>query len=152
MTISPHGALISEAAVEAIAFADVIVIGPGSLYTSIVPNFLVQGMREAMEASQAPKVFVCNVATQLHETDGYGVEEHLVAFQEHAGITVTHVLVNNNVKTLPESWGQTPVLAQEMVNGFSGKVILADLVDETRRTRHDPTKLAAAVSSIARTV
>ena len=148
MGISPQGALISEAAVEAIAFADLIVFGPGSLYTSIIPNVLVKGMPEALAACPAPRVFVCNVATESDETNGYGVAEYLHGFQDHAGVEVTHLLVNTNVESLPLEWGQQAVLPQDQVQGFKGQVILADVVDESFRTRHDSAKLAGALLAI----
>ena len=146
----PEGAAAGEDALEAIARAELIVIGPGSLYTSIIPCFLLQGMSEAITASQAQKVFVCNVATQPHETDGYGVQEHLDAFQAHSGVAVTHVLVNSNVEDLPNDWGQTAVAPVQRIDSFGGEVVLADVVDEGVRTRHDPDKLATALMEIAK--
>ncbi|MBF8267714.1 MAG: putative gluconeosis factor [Dehalococcoidia bacterium] len=148
--IESEGAVASEAALEAIREAEMIVIGPGSLYTSIIPNFLLPGVCEAVTASPAPKVFVCNVATQPHETDGYSVLEHLRAFQAHSGVSVTHVLVNSNVLTLPEEWGQVAVPPIFRIQGFEGAVVLADVVDEGFPTRHDPRKLASALLSIGR--
>jgi len=150
VAIFPEDATINEAAVEAIAFADLIVIGPGSLYTSVIPNLLVRGMREALDASPAVKVFVCNVATQPHETDGYGVVHHWQAFREHSGVAVTHLLVNSNVVPLPVDWGQAAIAAPDVVDGFPGRVVAADVVDEARRTRHDPTKLANALMEVLR--
>ena len=147
--IEPEGATASEAALEAIRDAELIIIGPGSLYTSIIPNFLLRGVREAIAVSRVPKVFVCNVATEPHETDGYGVEQHLIAFQEHSGVAVTHVLVNSNVELLPEEWGQVAIAAESRIHGFEGVIVLADVVDATVRTRHDPRKLAVALLSIA---
>ena len=146
----PEGTAAGEDALEAIALAELIVIGPGSLYTSVIPCFLLQGMSEAITASQVPKVFVCNVATQPHETDGYGVQEHLDAFQVHSGVAVTHVLVNSNVEDLPNDWGQTAIAPFERIDGFVGEVVLADVVDEDIRTRHDPDKLATALMEIAK--
>ena len=107
-------------------------------------------MSEAIAASQAPKVFVCNVATQPHETDGYGVQEHLDAFQAHSGVAVTHVLVNSNVEDLPHDWGQTAIAPVQRIDSFGGEVVLADVVDEDIRTRHDPDKLATALMEIAK--
>ena len=135
---------------EAIRQADLIVIGPGSLYTSIIPNFLVPGIKEAIATSQAPKVFVCNVATQPHETDGYGVAEHLKVFQTHSGVSVTHMLVNSKVWDLPEEWNQVSVPSVSRIDGFDGVVVLADVVNEEFPTRHDPDKLATALTAIER--
>ena len=99
--IEPEETRAAEAALEAIGRSELIVIGPGSLYTSVIPCFMVRGVSEAVDASLASKVFVCNVATQSGETDGYGVAEHLNAFQTLAGVSVTHVLVNSNVEGFP---------------------------------------------------
>ena len=145
--IEPKGAVANAAALEAIRQAELIVIGPGSLYTSIIPNFLLPAISEAIAASRAPKVFVCNVATQPHETDRYGVEEHLKVFQAHTGVAVTHVLVNSKVRDLPAEWNQAAVKSVSKVDGFSGKVILADVVDDNFPTRHDPAKVAAVLAT-----
>ena len=147
--LEPDGITAAGTALEAIAQADLIVIGPGSLYTSLIPCFLPGGMGEAVAASQAQKVFVCNVATQPSETDGYGVSEHLGAFQAHVDVSVTHVLVNSNAKALPEGWGQTAIPPVGQVEEFGGEVVLADVVDENQRNRHDQDKLAGALMEIA---
>ena len=147
--IEPEGAYANLAALQAIQQADLIVIGPGSLYTSIIPNFLLPDISEAVLESQAPKIFVCNVATQPHETDGYGVEEHLKVFQEHSGVTISHLLVNSTVSELPKEWNQVAVPSISKIDGFEGIVVLADLVDDDRPTRHHPQKVAQAIMRIA---
>lgn len=147
--LEPKGAVANDAALEAIRQSELIVIGPGSLYTSIIPNFLLPEIGEAVTASHALKVFVCNVATQPHETDCYGVEEHINVFQAHTGVNVTHLLVNNRVQELPAEWNQTALRPVYEVDGFSGRVILADVVDDDFPTRHDPTKLAKVISTVS---
>ena len=72
-------------AVRAILDADLIIAGPGSLFTSVLPNLLVQDIRQAVAASQALKLYVCNVATQPGETDGFDVGQHVSALQRHVG-------------------------------------------------------------------
>lgn len=139
--LEPGDASPSPLALEAIAQADLIVIGPGSLFTSIIPNFLIPGIAEAVNASRAPKVFVCNVATQPGETEGYSVGEHLRVFQEHTGVKITHLLVNSNVRPLPAEWKQEAVRPERPPH-FQGVYVEADLVNEAQRTRHDPEKLA----------
>jgi len=146
--IEPEGVVASEVALEAIRDAELIVIGPGSLYTSIIPNFLLCGVREAVAASPVPKVFVCNVATEPQQTDGYGVTAHLKVFQQHTGVAVTHVLANSNLESLPAAWGQAAVHPEPRIDGFEGTLILADVVNTESRTRHDPYKLATALMSI----
>lgn len=147
--IEPEEAFANLSTLLAIQQADMIVIGPGSLYTSIIPNFLISDIREAVIESKAPKVFVCNVATQPHETDGYGVKEHLNVFQAHSSISVSHILINSNVRELPKEWNQVAVPAISKIDGFEGVVILTDLVDDGHPTRHDPQKVAQAIMRIA---
>ena len=84
-----------ETAMEALVNADVIIIGPGSLYTSIMPNLAIQGIVETIKLSNAVKIYVCNVMTQPGETDGYSVTDHVNAILDHAKIPIDYVLVNN---------------------------------------------------------
>ena len=156
--ITEHGSAILELflnppnveahpdAVRAILDADLIVVGPGSLYTSVMPNLLVAGIQKALQASTAMRVFVCNVATQHGETDGFSVDDHLEALERHAGKGLFHaVLANNNiVSDLPEAWHSKPV-AVSRANGETlrgARVVEADVVAEENRYRHDPAKLA----------
>ncbi len=84
-----------EEAIEALLNADVIIIGPGSLYTSIMPNLVIKGIVDAIQRSNAMKIYVCNVMTQPGETDGYAVTDHVDALLDHAKIKLQYVLVNN---------------------------------------------------------
>ncbi len=147
----PRNVPVNNEALKAIVEADIIVMGPGSLYTSVLPNFLVPGMKEVVNRTIVPKVFVCNVATQWHETDGYGVADHLEALRTIGGVVPTHVLVNSNVVHLPEEWPQKAILPQLDGYQFNGALVKADVVDEELRTRHQPEKLARAILNIAAT-
>ena len=84
-----------ETAIDALVNADVVIIGPGSLYTSIMPNLVIKGIVEAIQRSNAVKIYVCNVMTQPGETDGYSVTDHVDAILDHAKIPIDYVLVNN---------------------------------------------------------
>lgn len=84
-----------EEAIDALINADVIIIGPGSLYTSIMPNLVIKGIVDAIQRSNAMKIYVCNVMTQPGETDGYAVTDHVNALLDHAKIGLQYVLVNN---------------------------------------------------------
>ncbi len=97
-------------ALEAIADADVIIIGPGSLYTSLIPNFLVDGVADAIRASRALKLFVLNIMTQDGETDGYSAADHLRALISHAGEGVVDLCVANS-RRVPVEYLQ-PYLAE----------------------------------------
>ncbi|HLB26543.1 MAG TPA: gluconeogenesis factor YvcK family protein [Dehalococcoidia bacterium] len=136
-------------AVRAILDADVIILGPGSLYTSVLPNLLVTGIRRAFAASPALKLYVCNVATQPGETDGLAVSDHVAAIEEHIGGHFVHgVLVNDNIAgTLPNADRSRPVELDAMPeNGI--RLIKADVVSEKNRYHHDSKKLAQTLLRI----
>ncbi len=147
--IEPTDVQAYPEAVDAIADADMIVVGPGSLFTSILPNLLVPDLREALANSGALKVYVCNVATQHGETDSFTVADHVRALERHLGRRVFHhVLANNNVsEPLPADWHSQPVA----VNGAGAhepRLVVADVISEQNRYRHDPQKLARALLRI----
>src|SRR6202022_2725123 len=100
--LKPDGAQANPEAAQAILNAELVIVGPGSLYTSILPNLLVEGMVEAIKASPALKVYICNLAAQEGETDGYGVDDYLRVIREHVGSNLfDFVLVNSNTSYLP---------------------------------------------------
>lgn len=136
-------------AVRAVLDADLIVIGPGSLYTSVLPNLLVDGLKKALFQTSAMKVFVCNVATQHGETDGFGVAEHIEAIERHTGTGVVHAVVaNSNIAPqLPEAWHSDPVIVSkdDLSEHPAIRLVEADVVAEENRYRHDPQKLAATI-------
>lgn len=84
-----------QTAIDALVNADAIIIGPGSLYTSIMPNLVIKGIVDTIQRSNAVKIYVCNVMTQPGETDGYAVTDHVNAILDHAKIPIDYVLVNN---------------------------------------------------------
>jgi uncharacterized cofD-like protein len=147
--IEPADARAYPDALDAIAEADMIVVGPGSLFTSILPNLLVHEIREAMFASPALKVYACNVATQHGETDAFTVADHVQTLERHLGRRIFHhVLANNNVsEELPPTWHSQPV----SLNGAGAhepRLVVADVISEENRYRHDPQKLARALMRI----
>ncbi|HQE93425.1 MAG TPA: YvcK family protein [Anaerolineae bacterium] len=134
--------------VRAILEADLVVIGPGSLYTSILPNLLVPEIAQALKATAAPKVYVCNVATQPGETDGYTAQEHIQALEKHLGTgIVTTALINTRIPTGDAAqaieWVQPNM---ETHKGF--RVITEDLVDETLIGHHASGKIAQTLMSL----
>lgn len=147
--LQPDDARAYPGAISAILDAHLVVIGPGSLYTSIMPNLLVREICAALRAARAPLVYVCNVATQPGETDGYDVAAHIDALLHHLGPElIDFVLVDGGPPpTFPAAWGVSPVWAdQESVLDIP--VVRADLRDSQRPTRHDPAKLAQAIVTI----
>jgi len=136
--------------IRAILDADLIVLGPGSLYTSLMPNLLVRDLAEAVHASRAIKVYACNTATQPGETDGYSVLDHVAALERHTwpGLFPI-VLANSNQagRLLPHlRW----VRLDPPVNG-ARRLVAADLADDEYPWRHDSRKLASAVIRLLET-
>ncbi|MGC9358496.1 MAG: gluconeogenesis factor YvcK family protein, partial [Anaerolineae bacterium] len=135
-------------ALQAILSADLIVVGPGSLYTSILPNLLVPEITRALQASRAPKLYICNVATQPGETEHYTAEHHLKALEVHLGRDLFDTIVLNigqPRRELPESveWVKPEIQSRQAL-----QVVKADLMCEDNPWRHDPDKLAATVMDI----
>jgi uncharacterized cofD-like protein len=127
--------------------ADLIVIGPGSLYTSILPNLLVPDIAQAVRASRALKIFVCNVATQPGETANYTCGDHIRALQEHTGSELFDlILANNNFRgNLPED-SQWVNVEEELEDDYL--LYKTDLVDDEYPWRHDSAKLSQVLMDI----
>ena len=148
--IGPPDAGAYGLAVEAIEGAEVIVIGPGSLYTSILPNLLVSGISEALRGTTATKVYVCNVATERGETDGYTVEDHFAALQRHTFPTIAdYVVANLNPGELGGRF-----LGEPVVHGGCplehAKLELADLVEQDHPVRHNSERLSRVIVDLYR--
>jgi uncharacterized cofD-like protein len=154
--LEPTGPSAYPGAIRAILNADLVVIGPGSLYTSILPNLMVPELVEALRATQAPKVYVCNVATEPGETDHYTAEAHVKALEQHIGPGVINtVFVNANVSATinagrqkerrPEgvTWVKPDVTEREGL-----RVVQTDLIDVRSGLHHDSHKLADALLNI----
>ena len=145
--LKPDGVQVNPEAAQAILNAELIIVGPGSLYTSILPNLLVEGMVEAIKASPALKVYICNLAAQSGETDGYGVDDYLRVIREHVGANLfDFVMVNSNHAHTP-SGGQTPVIFRPSDQSTHPEVrfIAADVVNVKIPSHHDPDKLARTI-------
>ncbi len=147
--IEPINAPPLNETLEAIAQADSILIGPGSLYTSIIPNLLVQGISESILQSKAVKIFVCNVMTQPGETDGFSVNDHLQAIQEHMGQPFfDYVIVNNGKipeevqRKYAEKGAEAVFLDLDMVKKKGYRVITDKFVMFQTYLRHDAEKLS----------
>lgn len=134
--------------IQAILNANLVVIGPGSLYTSILPNLLVKGIGDALRATSAHKVYVCNVATQPGETSDYSVAEHVLALERYIGRGVIQTVLANNAYPTQNA-GSNTFYVQPVPEGHEilqrYMVYYADLVDPERPWRHDPQKLADAL-------
>lgn len=148
----PEHAMAVGSALEAIRTADAVILGPGSLYTSILPNLLVEGMAETLRRSRAVKIYICNVMTQPGETDGYTASMHVKAILEHAGKgVVDYVLVHSGkiseqMKADYAARGSYPVkVDREALNKLGVGFVQADIMSSEDAGHHDPVKLRNAV-------
>ncbi len=143
--LKPDTAVLNPEATMALMNAEVIVVGPGSLYTSILPNLMVPGMVDAIKASPALKVFVCNVASQHGETDNFNVSDYMRVLQDHVRDHIfDFVIVNSNLNHMPTG-GQSQVIfdyqeAQRLAP--STRFIAADVVNTRIPSHHDSDKLS----------
>ena len=147
--IEPANARAYPKSVQTVLSADMIVLGPGSLFTSILPSLLVSGIAEAIRASQGLCIYVCNVAIQPGETEGYDVANHVEALERHVGRNLfSIVLANDNFAS--ENAGVTRYV-QPAPPGHAVasryEIVYADLTDHQYPWRHDPVKLATALQS-----
>lgn len=133
-------------ALHAILNADMLVVGPGSLYTSILPNLLVPDLAAAIKVSRAFKVFVCNVATQSGETDGYDCRKHFQAVEQYLGSGIFDLVVANDRFDQPLPDGVNWVLPPE--NNFMTPIYTTDLINENLPSHHDSAKLADALIAL----
>jgi uncharacterized cofD-like protein len=145
--LEPNNPAAYPQVIQAILAAELIVIGPGSLFTSILPNLLVPDITAAIQASRALKIYVCNVATEAGETEGYSCEDHLRVLNDHVGGAIFDIVVANDryegqlpadtewVKTSPENENDYPIYR-------------ANLLDQERPWRHDSAKLAQAIMDL----
>jgi uncharacterized cofD-like protein len=146
--VTPGDVQPTTDALRAIAEAELIVLGPGSLFTSLLPALLVPGIREAIAGSGAMVVFACNVATQRGETDGFDLADHLDALGRHGAAHLPDVvLANNRFDALrAPGWQAAPVgLRWPPAVAPVPRLILDDVVDPTNAHHHDPGRLAAAI-------
>jgi uncharacterized cofD-like protein len=150
--LSPSDVAAYGESAQAILDADVVVIGPGSLFTSILPNLLVKGIAEALRATRAYKIYVCNVATQPGETDGFTVADHVLALERHIGRGVFQAVLANNAYPT-ENAGENTTYVQpapehhEILQRY--ELRYTDLTDEAHPWRHDPQKLTRALLKLS---
>lgn len=145
-------------AIEAIKSADIITVGPGSLYTSLLPPLLVKGVAQAIEDSPAVKVFICNLMTQPGETDGMSSRRHLESIRHFVPHIQFDYLLINNAAITPEQAARYEHEGAEQIGihgSISGefiddaRVVYDNLLDEGIKVRHAPDRLAKAVLSLS---
>ncbi len=157
MHIHPPDPLPPQEAIEFIRQADVIVLGPGSLFTSVIPNLLVPKIADTLRAADAIRVYVCNVMTQPGETDGFTASDHVRAIEAHAGGRVFDYVLVNTATPAPELMERYRASGQELVlpdidriRQMGYKVITGNFISQTDYVRHDPVRLAEAILRLAK--
>lgn len=156
MRLRPRECRPVPEALEAIAEADLITLGPGSLYTSVIPNLLISGVGEAVAQSRARKAYISNLMSEPGETDGYSAADHLRAVYDHAADARVDVVVVNN-RSAPESalgryasQGAFPVPVDETELGAMGlAVVAAPLLADGPVVRHETDTLARLLVKLA---
>jgi len=139
-------------ALEALREADFIIIGPGSLYTSVIPNLLVKEIADAIANSEVPRIYVCNIMTQPGETDGYSVADHIRAIDRACGRPLFDAVVVQgkvpSAKSLirySQENSYPVVLDREAVTQLGRRIVIANVMDEDKNTgliRHNSQRLA----------
>ena len=145
--LEPNNPLAYPLAVKAILNAELVLVGPGSLYTSVLPNLLVPDLADALRVTRALKFYICNVASQPGETDGYTCGDHVRNIEKHMGMRLFDIVISNNWYDghlpAPIEFVRTePGLDEEYT------VYSTDLIDREHIWRHDPQKLAQAVMDL----
>ena len=155
VTMEPADVPAVQAALTAIRDADIVVLGPGSLYTSVIPNLLVKDIVAALRNTRAPRVYVCNVMTQPGETDQYTASDHVRALLGHGGPgIIDKVLVNVEeiASCLLDNYakeGACPVEADiDELERLGVVAVPARMISETNWVRHDPERLAKLIFAV----
>ena len=153
--LRPNDPAPTQDALDCIKDADVIILGPGSLYTSIIPNLVINEISEAIAASSAYKIYVCNVMTQQGETEGFTATDHVKAIVEHSNKDVINACIVNNAEVPVEALGRYeeeesfPVKADvEKIRGMGYTAYDTDLISVNDYVRHDSQKLTKALISL----
>jgi uncharacterized cofD-like protein len=157
LELEPSGAEPPTGALRAILTADVITLGPGSLFTSLIPNLLVRDVAQAIRESRATKVYIQNIMTQPGETEDYGVADHILALIDHCDgkLLFPNVILNSGVpsadilKRYEAEGAALTELNRDSLKSLGLKVMEQDLLAEDIVIRHDPDRLALAVFEMA---
>lgn len=155
--LNPADARALPNALKAIGTADVITIGPGSLYTSLIPNLLVKEVVAAIHDSPATKIYIQNIMTQPGETVGYSAADHVKALSDHCdGLMFPNILVNNRepsssiLKKYDAERAALVDIDKDRLRALQLNIVERDLLAEDGVVRHDPDRLARAVFEMAR--
>lgn len=153
--LKPEGCGATEDALSAIQNADAVVIGPGSLYTSLLPNLLIAEIADALAASSAPKIYICNVMTQPHETDRFTAFDHVNTIVQHTRPEIlSHIVINTgrvNAALLKRYAKEESVPVDpdiERVRALGYEVVETDCVSSQDMVRHNARRLTKIISDI----
>jgi uncharacterized cofD-like protein len=156
--LKPSPGPAADDILQAVGEADMIVLGPGSLYTSIIPNLLLEGIPDALRRSKAVKVYVANIWATEGETKGYQLKDHVAAIEKHGGKGVFDVVLVNN-GTIPrnqraslegESASQIMYKKEDFPADSPYRFISRDIVDRDSVLKHSPERLARELAEIMR--
>ncbi|HUP49487.1 MAG TPA: gluconeogenesis factor YvcK family protein [Thermoanaerobaculia bacterium] len=151
LDLDPPEAEPPQRALDVLAAADLIIIGPGSLYTSILPNLVIRRIAAALREAKGLRVYTCNVMTQPGETDGYSAQDHLSALIDHAGMVADVMVINGRrpTESILETYAamnQHPVeFDTHSVRNLGVTPFFGDIIAEGNYVRHDPPALAETI-------
>ena len=141
-----------KSSLDALKESDAIILGPGSLYTSVLPNLLVNGIAETIKNSKAIKIYICNVMTQPGETDDYTASMHIKALLDHVGPgIIDYVIVNSKEISLAaqemyaDQDAKVVKIDESEIDKLGVKLVKANIINETNLVRHDPVKLSRTI-------
>ncbi len=147
---------VNHVDIEAIEQAELVVLGPGSIFTSIIPNLLVAGVPEALAETKAVRVLVCNVMTQPGETDGFAAIDHVEAITRHGSQPVFDYVLLNDMKPEQAVLGRYEAEGAQFVEPSAQQIaklgfipVCRPLIAEEDLARHNPHELTAALLEIA---
>ena len=147
LSIKPSSVNAYPESINALMNAELIVLGPGSLYTSVLPSLLVPEIQEAILKSNAYKIYVCNVATQQGETSDYGINEHVNALIDHTSDNFLNcIIANSRINFETESEINPVAVGPESVNGIN--IVYGDIIDEGNKYRHESNNLADLIIKV----
>ena len=148
VNLNPESAKGTDSAINALLKADLIIVGPGSLYTSLIPPLLVKDLTNVIKESSALKIYICNVATQKGETDGFSVYDHIVAIEQHTYKDIfDYIVADENDNTPITTHDETPITISKN-DQDNPKVLQFDIKSAEHSLRHDSNKLSNCIKKI----
>ena len=148
VNLNPESAKGARSAINALKKAELIIVGPGSLYTSLIPPLLVKDLLNVIKQSSALKIYICNVATQKGETDGFSVYDHIVAIEKHTYKDIFDYIVADENDNFPiTSHDENPIKISQN-DQDNPKVLQFDIKSTEHSLRHDSNKLSNCIKKI----